>query len=124
MPIALTASRLIRKAGFQDFLVFGRQRGLLSAAQRLGRIERRMAPNARNTNCDPLAAEIGIFGVVECLRGYRRGQQGRQNAGANQISTRHLFPLVMASFVRLAASSCVAGETCFFADLILRRPPS
>ena len=43
---------------------------LLAEAPGLGRIVGRLAADAANADRDPLAAEVGIFGVVERLRAH------------------------------------------------------
>ncbi len=74
---ALPAGILIGKARLEDLLIFRRERRLLPPSPRLGLVERRLSPHARNCEAIPLTVQVGIFAVIERPGAADRQQQHR-----------------------------------------------
>ncbi len=72
----LATERLIGHISLEDGLIFRRQRRLLSTTARLVGIELEADEReaGRHGDLAPLALQVGIFRVVECLSGDRRQQ--------------------------------------------------
>src|SRR5262249_41859151 len=89
-PKAFTAGGQVRKIGLEDGLIFWRQRGFLSAAPRLTRVECRLT-GRRDTN--PLAFQVGIRRVIKGLRAVcAQAQRPAQRDHADQASIKHDCP--------------------------------
>src|SRR5262249_42706573 len=79
LPVALAAVGLVGQARLMNRLILGCQRGLLTSAPRLGRVERRLSAGPK-VNPAPHAEEVRIFRIIEGLgRRYRRQQPPNRN---------------------------------------------
>jgi Protein of unknown function (DUF1194) len=83
--VAKATVLLIRDAGVQDGLVFGRQRCLLPVSPRLRLVERGLAWKPRHDEPVPLTSEVGVLRIVENLRLGRRHRGDRQRYGAERV---------------------------------------
>jgi hypothetical protein len=80
--VTLPARPLVGQARLELRLVFGRERRLLAAALRLGRVP--LLANAGRSA--PLTGEVGIFRFIECLGADRQHERRGKRDRTDEVS--------------------------------------
>ena len=92
--IAQSALRLVGDAVLQDFLIFGRERRLLSLAPRLGLVVRGLTGKPGHGEARPLAPPIGVLLVLRLSAADRQGKGQCTRRRRDEAPVQHDCPSV------------------------------